>query len=163
METKSRIIKTARVCYIVTKVLYCLACVACLTFIALAIALSVTNAIKSLMPAETAVMFSTLALYSFFAIGLLWNVESMFKSITVEQAPFGEKVSHYLKKIAIFVLMISIVPALIGQIVLRAACPSTEMTFPIEVGGIVSGVVLFLIGLFFDYGKELQKRDDETL
>lgn len=163
METKSKIIKTAKVCLIVTKVLYCLACVACLTFIALAIALSCTNAIKSLLPAETAVLFGTLALYAFVCIGLLWNIEGIFFSVLKQQSPFNERVSHYLKKIAVFVIMLSVIPSLLGTIIVRAICPATELTFPIEVGGIIAGISLFFIGMFFNYGKELQTRDDETL
>ncbi|MCM1533748.1 MAG: hypothetical protein NC099_03750 [Corallococcus sp.] len=163
METKKQIIKTAKVCYIVTKVLYFLSCAACLAFIALAIALSCTHAIESLTVAETAVLFGTLALYAFMTIGLLWNVESIFKSVNDGQAPFGERVSHYLKKIAIFIILLSVVPALVGSILLRAICPNTELVFPIEFGGIIAGIVLFLFGMFFRYGNELQKNDDETL
>lgn len=163
METKNKIIKTAKVCSIVSKVLYILSCVACVVFIALAIALSCTHAIKSLTVSETAIIFSTLALYAFMCIGLLWNVEGIFKSIVEMQAPFAERVSHYLKKIAIFVILLAVIPALVGSILLRAICSSTEMIFPISFGGIVAGVIMFLLGMFFQYGKELQKNDDETL
>lgn len=163
METKNKIIKMSRVCYIVSKVLYILSFVACLVFIVLAIALSCTHAIKSLTVAETAIIFSTLALYAFMCIGLLWNVESIFKSVGDVQAPFGERVSHYLKKIAVFVILLSVIPGLVGSILLRAICPATEVVFPIEFGGIIAGIVLFLIGLFFKYGSELQKNEDETL
>ena len=163
METKNKIIKMAKVCYILSKVLYFLSCIACIVFIALAIILSLTHAIKTLTVAETAITFSTLALYAFFAIGLLWNVESIFRSINECNAPFGERVSHYLTKIAIFVILLSSVPALVGSTLLRVICPASEMIFPIEFCGIISGLVLFLIGLFFKYGKELQRNDDETL
>ena len=163
MELKNKIIKTAKICYIAAKVLYLLSFAVCLTFIALAIALPLTNAISSLTPAETAVLFSTLAFYAFVCIGLLWNVEGLFKSIAKEQTPFCQAVSHYLKKIAVFILLISVVPALIGSILVRIFYPATELTFPIEVGGIIAGLVLFLLGMVFNYGKELQKQDDETL
>ena len=163
METKKKIVKTAKVCYIVAKVLYCIAFAVCLVFIALAIALPLTNAIDALSPAETAVIFATAALYAFMCIGLLWNVEGLFKSIATDGTPFSDAVSHYLIKIAIFVLLTSLIPALLGTIVLQIACPETELTFPIEMGGVIAGGVLFLIGLFFQYGNELQKRDDETL
>lgn len=163
METKSKIIKTAKVCSIVSKVLYVISCVACLVFIALAIALSCTHAIKSITVEETAIIFSTLALYAFICIGLLWNVEGIFKSVVEMQAPFSERVSHYLKKIAVFVIILAVVPALVGSILLRAICPSTETVFPISFSGIVAGAILFLFGVFFKYGKELQKSDDETL
>lgn len=163
METKNKIIKTAKVCYIISKVLNILSCVACLAFIALAIALSCTNAISTLTVAETAILFSTFALYAFMCIGLLWNVESLFKSIVENKAPFGESVSRYLKKIGIFVLLLAVIPALVGSILIRVICPSTEIVFPISFSGIVAGVVMFIFGMFFKYGKELQKNDDETL
>lgn len=163
MDTKNKIIKTARICYIIAKILYCLAFIACLTFVVLAIVLSQKVTIKSLLPAEVGMVFGTLALYAFVGIGLLWNVEGIFKSIAKEQSPFSESVSHYLKKIAVFIILISIVPALIGSTCLRIMCPESEIVFPIEFGGVIAGIVLFLIGMFFTYGKELQKKDDETL
>lgn len=163
METKNKIVKLAKVCYVIAKVLYILAFAVCLTFIALAIALPLTNAISTLTPAETAIIFATLALYAFICIGLLWNIEGLFKSIAKEQSPFNKAVNHYLKKIAIFILVISVVPALLGSTLLRIIYSATELTFPISVSGIIAGAVLFLIGMFFKYGNELQKRDDETL
>ena len=163
MDIKSKIIKTAKVCHIISKVLYITAFVVCLAFVALAIALPLSDAIDTLTNAETATIFSTLALYAFICIGLLWNVEGIFKVIAAEQSPFTEGVSHYLKKTAVFVLILSIVPAIVGSILVKAICPATELTFPIEVGGIIAGAVLFLIGWFSKYGNELQKKDDETL
>ena len=163
METKCKIVKTAKVCYIVAKVLYCIAFAVCLVFIALAIALPLKDAIAAFSPAETAVIFATAALYAFMCIGLLWNVEGLFKSIAKEQTPFSDAVSHYLKKIAVFLLLTAIVPALVGTTVLRIVCPESEFNFPVEVGGIIAGGVLFLLGMVFQYGNELQKRDDETL
>lgn len=163
METKNQIIKKARVFYIISKALYALSCVMCVVFIVLAIVLSCTHAIKSLTVAETAIIFSTLAFYAFMCIGLMWNVEGIFKSVSYGQAPFGERVSHYLKKIAIFVILLSTLPALVGSILMHAIAPASEMVFPIEFGGIIAGMVLFIFGMFFKYGKELQKNDDETL
>ena len=163
METKNKIVKMAKTCYVIAKVLYILAMVACVAFIVLAIALPTSGVVKNMTAAETAVLFATLALYAFVCVGLLWNVEGMFKSIAQEKSPFSQAVSHYFKKIAIFVIILSLVPALIGSIVLRAVYPETELTFPIEFGGVVAGLVLLVIGVFFNYGDELQKQDDETL
>ena len=163
METKNKIVKTAKICHIVSKVLYCVAFAVCLTFIVLAIALSVTEAIDTLSKAETAIIFSTAALWAFILIGLLWNVEGIFKCIVRDGTPFCEGVSHYLKKTSIFVLVISIVPALLGSVILKIVESTSEFTFPISVGGIIAGIVLLIIGIFFKYGNELQKSDDETL
>lgn len=162
-ETKNKIVKTSRICKIASKVLYIICCVACLTFVVLAIALSCTNAIKSITVAETAIIFSVLALYAFMLIGLLWNVWKFFEAIEQAKTPFNDKVSHYLKKSAIFTLAVSIVPALIGSILIYAIVPTSEFVFRIELVGIVTGALLFLLGLFFKYGKELQRQDDETL
>ena len=163
METKNKIVKTAKVCTIISKVLYLLSMVACLTFIALAIVLPNTNAISALSTGETAVIFATLALYAFICIGLLWNIEGIFKTVAVEQSPFAERVGHYLKKVAVFVIVLSVVPALVGSTILKIIYPETAIVFPIELSGIIVGVVLFFIGMFISYGNELQKRDDETL
>ncbi|MCH5156444.1 MAG: hypothetical protein J1G02_01040 [Clostridiales bacterium] len=163
METKQKIVKTAKACGIISKVLYILSCVVCLAFIVLAIVLPLTNTIDTVSNGETAVTFATFALYAFVCIGLLWNIEGLFKAIVKEQSPFTERVSHYLKKVAVFVIVLSVVPALIGSTVMQIVNPETETVFPIELGGIIAGVVLFLVGLFFNYGKELQDKDDETL
>lgn len=163
METKNKIVKTAKICRIISKVLYILACVACLTFIALAIALPLTNAIEAYTTAETAMIFATLALYAFILVGLLWNIEGIFKTIAKEQSPFTARVSHYMKKVAIYAIILSVVPALIGSIILRLIASKTELTFPIDLCGIIVGIVLLLLGIFLNYGKELQDNDDETL
>ena len=153
----------AKICQIIAKVLYIASFVVCLVFVALAIALPISGTITTMTAAETAVLFGALALYTFMCIGLLWNVEGLFKSILKGQAPFSEAVSHYLKKIALFIVLLSLAPALIASIVLKAIAPETELTFPIEFGGVVAGIVLLVIAMFFDYGNELQKSDDETL
>lgn len=163
METKNKVLKTAKVCGIAAKVLYLLSIAACVTFVVLAIVLSNTDTITSYTKAETAMIFSTLAIYSFVLIGLMWNVEGIFKSIVSEGSPFAERVCHYVKKVAVFVIILSVVPALIGSIILRSIYPETDVSFPIDVGGIIAGVVFFVVGLVFNYGRELQKRDDETL
>ena len=163
MKTKNRIIKTARICHKITKGLYYASFVLCLTFVVLAIVLSCTKAIKTFTVAETACLFGTLALYSFISIGLLWNVASIFKSIEQEKAPFSAKVSHYLNRSAIFVVIVSIIPAIVGTTILHILYPATELTFPISLGGIISGITIFMISLFFSYGKELQQNEDETL
>ena len=55
-------------------------------------------------------------------------------------------------------IIFSVVPAIFGSAVLGIACSTTEITFPIELSVVIVGVVLFLIGVFFNYGKELRER-----
>ena len=163
MDTKNKILKTAKICKIISKALYILSIVACFTFIVLAIVMPTTNAIKSITPSESAIIFSVLALYAFFLFGLLWNVQNFFGAIEEEKSVFNDRAGRYLKKSAIFTIMVSVIPALIGAILIRAIMPGSEFVFRIEVVGIITGALLMLVGLFFKYAKELQKKDDETL
>ena len=57
----------------------------------------------------------------------------------------------------------ALVPALVGSTVVRLIDTDTTMNFPISLGGVIAGVVLFVVGVFFKYGKELQTKEDETL
>ena len=163
METKNKIIKTANIGKICAQVLYILSIVAFLTFTVLAIVLPCTNAIKSIKPAEAAIIFAVLALYAFFMFGLLWNVQQFFASIQNTKSVFNAQASKYLKKTAIFTLVLSVVPAIIGSTLIRLFVPASDFVFRIEIVGIITGAVLMLVGLFFQYGQELQKKDDETL
>ena len=160
---RTKIVKLAKVCKIISKVLYFINCAACTVFIILAVVLPLTNAIKSITPAECAIVFTVLALYAFFLFGLMWNVEGIFKSIEENKTPFCERATHYLKKSAIFILIVSIVPSLVGLISIKLCAPGSIFDFHIEVVGVCSAIVLFLIGTVMNYGCELQKRDDETL
>lgn len=159
METKNRILKTAKICDVALKVFYCLDCVAYLTCIVLAIVLPRTNAVKAFTSTETAILFSAVALYAFMLLGLLWNAERIFASILKEQTPFCESVCHYLKKSGVFFLLCATVPAIVGTILLHSLTPATQLHFSVELGGIIAGIVLLLFAPFFGYGKELESRD----
>ena len=163
MNQKTKIIKTAKICKNISKAFYILNCIACTVFIALAIILPSTNAIKSISKTECAIVFGVLALYAFFLIGLLWNVESAFRETEKNQTPFCARVTHYLKKTAVFIILVSLIPALIGSIISNALTTESIFVYRIEPVGICSGIVLLLFAMIFNYGNELQQKDDETL
>ena len=163
MNTKNKIMKTAKIGRITAQVLYILSIVAFVTFTVLAIVLPCTNAIKALKPAEAAIIFAVLALYAFFIFGLLWNVQQFFGAIEKQQTVFNEQSGKYLKKSAIFTIVVAFVPAIVGSVLMHAIVPASEFVFRIEIVGVITGAMLMLVGLFFQYGKELQKSDDETL
>lgn len=162
-NSKDKIIKISKTCKIVSKVLYVLDCAVTLAFLTLAIVLPLTNAIKSIRPAECAIIFSVLTLYSFFMIDFLWNTTKFFDIICKKKSVFNVKVTKCIKRIAISSLILSTVPAIIGSILIHAIVPTSEFVFRLEIVGIMASVVLFFISLFFKHGAELQKRDDETL
>lgn len=163
MKDKNKIIKISKTCKVVSKVLYILDCVATLTFLVIAIVLPLTNAIKSITPAECAIIFSVITLYSFFMIDFLWNTTKFFDTICKEQSVFGVKLTKCIKRLAISSLILSTIPAIIGSILIHAICPTSDFVFRLEIVGIMASIVLFFISLFFKHGAELQKQDDETL
>ncbi len=158
-----RIIKISKTCRVIAKILYVLDCIATFAFLVLAIVLPLTNAIKSISPAECAIVFSVLTLYAFFMIDFLWNTTKFFDTICKERSVFSIKITKCIKRIAISSLMISTIPAIVGSILIHALVPASEFVFRLEIVGIMASIVLFFIALFFKHGAELQKQDDETL
>ena len=163
MNNKNKLLKIAKGCKITPKVLYILDCIACLTFVVLAIVLPITKTITSLTTEEVAIMFSIISLYSFLLIDFFWNTQKLFANIESTGTPFNTKTISCLKRLAWSIIVISVAPAILGSILIHAIVPNSEVVFRIEVVGIISGIVIFLLGIVFCYGKELQDKDDETL
>lgn len=163
MNNKTKLIKTAKVCGIVAKIAYLISSVACVVFLVLAIVFPLVDVWKSVTRTETAIIFSVFAVYAFVMVGLLWNVEKLFDTMKKLETPFSATINRYLKKIAVFTLILSCVPALLGSTLLHALAPNSVFEFRIELVGVLMSIVLFLLGQVFAYGKELQQKDDETL
>lgn len=161
--SKNKILKISKICKTISKSLYIIDCILTFTFLVLAIVLPLTNAIKSIKPAECAITFTVLTLYAFFMIDFLWNTTKFFDTIHKEQSVFNIKVTKCIKKVAISSLILSTIPAIVGSILIHAIVPESEFVFRLELVGIMSSIVLFFISLFFKYGSELQKQDDEIL
>ena len=163
MKDKEKIIKISKICKIVSKVFYIVDCVITFVLFALAIILPITNAISSISKAESAIIFSVLTLYAFFLIDFFWNTTKFFNTIYTQQSVFGVSITKSIQRIAISTFILSTIPALIGSILIHAIVPNSEFVFRFEIVGISAAVVLYFIGLFFNYGAKLQKQDDETL
>ncbi len=163
MKDKEKIIKISKICKIVSKVFYIVDCVITFVLFALAIILPITNAIPSISKAECAIIFSVLTLYAFFLIDFFWNTTKFFNTIYTQQSVFGVSITKSIQRIAISTFILSTIPALIGSILIHAIVPNSEFVFRFEIVGISAAVVLYFIGLFFNYGAKLQKQDDETL
>ncbi len=164
LSSKDKIVKIAKAGEIVSKIFYITAIVCALVGITCAIAAPLVKiADAPLTLAEELIAAGIVTLYAFFLINVWWNVEQIFKNIRVNQTPFNERVTHYLKKTAIAVILISIIPALLGSILVNAIVPESILHFDFQYIGFGVGILLFFLGLVFKYGIELQKKDDETL
>lgn len=164
LSSKEKILKVAQIGEVVSKIFYITAivCAAVATVCTIAAPfVKVTDV--PLGPTESAIAAGGAALYMFMLIDVWWNVKQIFKNIRVNQTPFNERVIHYLKKTAVAVILISIIPAFVGSLLLNLVVPESVIDFDFQYIGLGVGVLLFMLGLVFNYGIELQKKDDETL
>lgn len=163
MDNKEKLIKTSKICKLIAKVLNVASLCALLTFTVLAIVLPLTISISGYEKGEIAIIFSMLAVHALFLSGILWNVEKIFYYVEKKETPFSNFVNKYLKKTAIFTIISSIVPSILGATLLKIFTPNSAISCQIQLVGVVMGVVLFVLGQIFAYGCDLQKKDDETL
>ena len=151
--------------YVFAKVCYIICLIAAPVLVILGVVFGLNNTIDGRTTGETIISFSVLALYAFSAAGLLWNVEMLFKDMGENGSPFSEKSGHYITKTARFLLILSVVPALIGKIAMGILSGITkaesELQFDFGFGGIIFGLILLYISLAFDYGYKLENKDKE--
>lgn len=163
MDKKEKLIKVAGATYKMTKALYIFACVVCLVGVVLAIVLPLTVKNVGIAPMELCAMFIYMALVAFFVVGVLWNFEMICKSIKENGSLFTERLPKYIRKIGIITILASIIPSIVATAVIQSTIPDSEMVYSVGIGGVVCGAVFILMGVFFKYGAELQRKDDETL
>ncbi|MCM1404744.1 MAG: DUF2975 domain-containing protein [Prevotella sp.] len=163
MDHKTKLVKIAKGCKIGCKVMYLLSCVATVVFVVLAIALSLTDAVATLTPTEVAILFTVLAMYAFLLIDFFWHTQKLFGIIASTGTPFNLPVIQRLKRIGWSSMIISVVPAVIGTILIQILVPNSELVCHVEVVGLIAGLVTLMLSVVFGYGKELQDKDDETI
>ncbi len=163
MEKQKKLVKVAKVGYIVSKVAYILACVVCTAAVVLAVVLPLTVKDNAIPPMQFCAMFVDLALVAFFAIGILWNAEQWCKAIMDTGSPFTPQLPKYLRKMGITTILASTVPAIVATAIVQSAIRDSELVFNVGVGGILCGIILLFGSVFFQYGAKLQQSNDETL
>lgn len=163
MNNQEKLVKVARVGYIVSKVCYLLACVGCVAAAVLAVVLPLTVKNHTIPPMQFCAMFVDLALVMFFAIGILWNAQQWCRAIRDTGSPFTPKLPKYLLKMGITTILASTLPAIIATAIVQSVIRDSELVFNIGISGIICGVILIFGSVFFQYGAKLQQSNDETL
>ena len=144
------------------KVFYYICLAVTVSAIVLGIILASEHAIKEWTKGETLLFFGIVALYAFLSVGLFWNVEELFKNMADEKSPFCERAGHYINKTAFYIFALSILPSLVGMVVLGIMQTSygivSSLKFEFGYSGVISGIITLFLSMVFDYGYELQQK-----
>jgi|GEM_PF-6547806 hypothetical protein len=88
---------------------------------------------------------------------------SMFRSISIDLAPFSKANATRLKQIGIILILYAIVIPIIRLGFYRSFAPEINMSSSIDAPYVVLSLIFFFIAMLFDYGAELQRESDELL
>ena len=108
-------------------------------------------------------LFTAVSLtYMGLIMGILIIAGKIFSGIRKTLLPFSGENAKYLKKIAILIGFIAVVPALI-EIIGGAILGISMELYSISIEGLVLAFVVYCLAHIFQYGLELQEQADETL
>ncbi len=88
--------------------------------------------------------------------------EKVLNTVKTESTPFVAENVKRIKAIAILTAITGVVPSWISQIVSLFG-GNKDIFIDVSVDKIVIGLVIWCVALIFEYGVNLQQRDDETL
>lgn len=88
-------------------------------------------------------------------------VHAIFNHIQKGDTPFSHQNTIRIKKIAIVTIILSIVGSYSDALVDYYTIE--QLTWKMNVVGLIVGIIIYCISLIFDYGCELQQQSDETL
>lgn len=92
---------------------------------------------------------------------IIYFVYLIFRGIEKTYTPFHEKNTSRIKIIAGMTIILSIIGSFSDAVVDYYTIG--QLTWKLNIEGIVIGIIIYFIALVFHYGCELQKESDETL
>ncbi len=104
--------------------------------------------------------------YCVFLIAVMRLLMRLFANMRDNYTPFTMENAQLFKRMAIWMIVASIVPATVGQAVGAACAKLLELPFHAEFGdgfSVISVLVLFAMSMVFKYGCALQEQADTTL
>lgn len=113
------------------------------------------------IPQSLFVMFVFMFLYSVCMYLVLYSTHLIFKNVSEECTPFNQKHIVRIKRIAFMVIGLSIIGSVSES--LFDLYTVNEMMWRIDFAGIILGIIIYCLALFFNYGCRLQQQSDETL
>lgn len=98
-----------------------------------------------------------------FLIAILISTNRIFKNISCEYTPFTQKTAKGMRRIAILLLIDSIVAPQVDSAIQKSISITTGALDNFSDELIILAIVLYCFSLIFQYGVELQRQSDETL
>lgn len=115
----------------------------------------------SINPQSLLIMFVFMLIDTILISLAIFFVYAVFDEITQGYTPFSHQNTVRIKKIAIVVAILSIVGSYSDALVDYYTIG--ELTWRVNVIGIIIAIITYCISLIFSYGCDLQKESDETL
>lgn len=106
---------------------------------------------------------SSIILSSVFILFVLLLAYQIFKSISLDAIPFSQANAIRLKKIAIVLVIYSIVQPISRAWFYTIFAPEITIQVSLNVISTILSLIFFFISIVFTYGAELQRLSDETL
>ncbi len=110
---------------------------------------------------ELLLMFAFMLVDAILITIIILFVHAIFNHIQKEDTPFSHQNTIRIKKIAIITIILSIVGSYSDALVDYYTIG--QLTWKINIVGLIVGIIIYCISLIFDYGCELQQQSDETL
>ena len=104
--------------------------------------------------------------YCIFLVAVMRMLMRLFSNMRDNYTPFTIENADLFKKIAIWMIVASIVPATVGQIVGKSCAQMMKLPFTTEFGdsfSLIAVLILFTMSMVFKYGCALQEQADTTL
>ena len=117
---------------------------------------TISIALQSLL-----VMFVFMLIDTLLISAILFIIHAIFKDIQKGNSPFLDQNTTRIKRIAIIAIILSIVgsssDALVDYFTIG------ELTWKVNIIGLIASIIIYCIALIFRYGCDLQQESDETL
>ena len=94
---------------------------------------------------------------------MLFLAWMMLRNIYRDYTPFTPKHTLYLKFISLLMLTYTIIVPPVEMLLTEILAPEVDVSFSLELSGIVFAFMFYCLALIFEYGRLLQKQADETM
>lgn len=89
--------------------------------------------------------------------------KGLMKELSLAPSPFTEGVVRKMKFFAIAILAASVATSIVNAIIGCIVPFGGGFSFSLNIGSIITAVIIFVLAVVFRYGAQLQKESDETL
>lgn len=115
----------------------------------------------SIAPQSLLIMFAFMLVDTLLIAAMIYIIHAIFDDIKKGDTPFLHQNTTRIKSIAIITIILGIVGSYSDALVDYYTVG--ELTWRVNVIGVIIGIIIYCISLIFSYGCDLQQESDETL